>query len=105
MPVSGRIELRLAVISFSCYHGFAPTYLSGELLAVSTLQGRQRLRSSASKLLLRPLARHPTIGGRSFPVAAADLWNRLPFEITNADSVNSFKSRMETYLLKRLLDS
>ena len=58
---------------------------------------------STGKLLLD----HPkgkmltTLGARSFSAAAPKLWNELPVELRQATSLNSFKSRLKTYLFKK----
>ena len=38
---------------------------------------------------------------RSFLAAALKLWNGLPVELRQATSLNSFKSRLKTYLFKK----
>ena len=42
-----------------------------------------------------------TLGARSFSAAAPKLWNKLPLELRQATSLNSFKSRLKTYLFKK----
>ena len=39
-----------------------------------------------------------TLGARSFSAAAPKLWNGLPMELRQATSLDSFKSRLKTYL-------
>jgi len=34
----------------------------------------------------------------SFPVAAAEAWNSLPAEVTSAQSLQTFKSKLKTHL-------
>ena len=43
----------------------------------------------------------PTLGARSFSAAAPKLWNGLPEELCQATSLDSFKSRLKTYLFKK----
>ena len=40
-------------------------------------------------------------GARSFSVAAPSLWNALPSEIRNAQSVSVFKRRLKTLLFRK----
>ena len=42
-----------------------------------------------------------TLGARSFSAAAPKLWNGLSMELRQATSLNSFKSRLKTYLSKK----
>jgi len=43
----------------------------------------------------------PTLGARSFSAAAPKLWNGQPEELCQATSLDSFKSRLKTYLFKK----
>ena len=54
LPVRKRIDRRLSILSFLSRKELAPAYLSSELMRVSTLTGRKRLRSTASDSLILP---------------------------------------------------
>ena len=41
---------------------------------------------------------------RSLSFAGSKLWNEIPFEIRNADSLNSFKTNFIAYLLTQCLN-
>ncbi|CAH3033440.1 unnamed protein product [Porites lobata] len=62
---------------------------------------------SRDSLITLLLLDHPkgkmltTLGARSFSAAAPKLWNELPVELRQATSLNSFKSRLKTYLFKK----
>ena len=45
-----------------------------------------------------------TYGQRAFSVAAPRLWDKLPFEIRACSDVNLFKSKLKTFLLKKVYD-
>ena len=45
-----------------------------------------------------------TYGQRAFSVAAPRLWNKLPFEIRACYDVNIFKSKLKTFLFKKVYD-
>ena len=79
------------------YHIMAPTYLV-ELL--SRYIPARNLRSSNMNLLEVPTIRTKTYGQRAFSYAAPYLWNQLPECIKNAESVDSFKRLLKTYLFK-----
>ena len=59
----------------------------------------------------KPLLDHPkgkmlsTLGARSFSEAAPKLWNGLPAELRQATSLDSFKSKLKTYLFKKYFDN
>ena len=104
LSVVERINLRLAVLAHSCCRGTAPSYLSCELVKTSMTQGRHNLRSSATNSLVLPLVRHSTLGGRSFPVTAARLWNSLPRDLSRVLSPAVFKKLLKSFLMKRQRD-
>jgi len=62
LRLSERVDFKVVVMAYRVLHGLAPPYLS-QLARVADLPSRRRLRSS--------------VGRRSFPVAAAILWNSL----------------------------
>jgi hypothetical protein len=74
-----RIIFKIAVLSFQCLHGTAPDYLAADLRLVADIPSRSSLRSAFSSKLMVPRTRLSTVGDRAFPVAAARIWNSLPF--------------------------
>ena len=66
---------------------YTPAYLN-QLVPVSDLPGRRRLRSSSTLELFVPPYRLTIIGRRSFPVAAAVVWNTLPIHVQSSPSVS-----------------
>ncbi|KAF7664695.1 hypothetical protein LDENG_00169080 [Lucifuga dentata] len=56
------------------------------------------LRSQNTSLLLVPIANKKSVGSRAFCHRAPVLWNRLPVEIRQSSSLDSFKSKLKTYL-------
>jgi len=57
---------------------------NGQLARVADLPSRRRHRSSSSHQLHVPSFRLSTVGRRSFPVAAAILWNTLPADVQSS---------------------
>ena len=63
------------------------------------------LRSSKDHLRLEePNFNMKTYGQRAFSVAAPRLWNKLPFEVRACSDVNLFKSKLKTFLFKKVYD-
>jgi len=56
-----RVDFKVAVTAFHVLHGLAPPYLS-QLVHVTDLPGRRRLRSSSTQLLHIPPFRQSTVG-------------------------------------------
>jgi len=65
---------------------------------MADVEARQRLRCSSSSSLLVSRTRLLTVGDRTFPVAAARVWNSLLDPVTSAPSVAVFRSWLKTHL-------
>ena len=101
-PVSLRIDYEILLLTFKCIYGLAPTYLS-DLIRIKS-NSLYNLRSTGKLLLDHPKGKMlTTLGARSFSAAAPKLWNGLPMELRQATSLNSFKSRLKTYLVYFIL--
>jgi len=82
-------------------NGTAPRYLGSELQRVADIESRRHLRSASSPSLHVPRSLHRTIGDRTFPVAAAKIWNALPPAITSLPLLGAFKRALKTELFRR----
>ena len=98
LPVADRITLRLAILGHSCRRGAQPGYLTDLVRDVSSVPGSRSLRSASSRSLIVPRVKRPTLGGRSFPVAVARTWNRLPTTIVEENSSFVFKKKLTAFL-------
>ena len=96
-----RIDYKLAVLVYRCLHGLAPSYLADEFTSVSEIVSRRNLRSASTASLVGPRFQRKTLGGRAFPVAAAQAWNSLPSHVTSSSSLASFKRNLKTELFLR----
>ncbi|CAH3173642.1 unnamed protein product, partial [Porites lobata] len=93
-------SITILLLTFKCIYGLAPTYLS-DLISIKS-NSLYNLRSTGKLLLDHPKGKMlTTLGARSFSAAAPKLWNELPVELRQATSLNSFKSRLKTYLFKK----
>jgi len=99
LRVPERVNFKLALMAYRVLNGMAPSYLN-QLVPVSSLTGRRRLRSSFTLQLLVPSYRLSTVGRRSFPVAASTFWNTLPDDIQSAPSVSAFRRLLKTFLFQ-----
>ena len=96
LPIKYRIEFKIVLLTFKCLYGLAPQYLV-DLIAVAA-QSIYTLRSRNATLLVSANARClPTLGDRAFQ---PKLWNSLPAEIRNIQSLTSFKRALKTYFFK-----
>ncbi len=93
--VTFRIQFKILLLAFKSLNGLAPSYLLELLCAHVPVR---TLRSTDQFLVDHPTSRLRTRGDRAFAVAAAYLWNALPFVIRSAQSLESFKSLLKTHL-------
>ena len=96
-----RVQFKLALLTFRALHGLAPVYLSSELRRIADIPTRRRLRSAASGRLDVRSTRLKTVGDRAFSVAGARLWNQLPDDIVNCQSLSAFRRMLKTHLFKQ----
>ena len=95
-----RILYKMAVLTYKALHGGSPRYLSS-LVHVADVSGRPALRSAGSNRLRIPPFKLSAIGGRAFPVAAAQFWNSLPDNVTSANSLSAFRQQFKHTLFQQ----
>ena len=97
LPVAYRIKYKVNMLTFKSLRGLAPTYLQ-ELFVPYT--PTRLLRSQGQGLLTIPRFKRQTVGGRAFATQGASLWNELPPDLRNEQSLNVFKSKLKTFYFK-----
>ena len=96
------------MIVFEILHDQAPLYLSSLLRRHVPpdpvgVAGRTRLQARyTTKIRLEPGSyKQKTYGARSFSYFAPYLWNSLPNELRSSPTLETFKSRLKTYLFRK----
>ena len=82
---------------FKCLHNEAPSYL------YDLLQPRKvdsRLRSDGAIKLYQPIARK-SVGERAFGVTPPKLWNNLPTDLRNLNTLSIFKRKLKTHFFRK----
>jgi hypothetical protein len=97
LPVSHRINYKIALLTFKALHDLAPVYLK-ELL--TPYAPTRSLRSARKNLLEVPAYHLKAYGGRSFECMAPVIWNQLPDELRTASELSAFKRDLKTFLFK-----
>jgi hypothetical protein len=97
LPIKLRINYKILLITYKALNGIAPDYISNLL---TPYKPARSLRSSGQNLLFTPNSNTATYGDRAFSISAPKLWNTLPQNIRNADNINSFKSKLKTFLFQ-----
>ena len=85
--MSFRIVFLILLLVFKALNAQAPAYICDLL---TPYEPDPRLRSSSRALLMVPKSRLITKGGRAFAVRAPRLWNSLPADLRQANSVSPF---------------
>ena len=87
------IRFKLATMTFKALHTGRPPYLTGQL---QYCQPTRSLHSSGSQQLVKP--RHNlSFGSRAFRISAPHIWNSLPTNIREAQSVLTFRRHLKTH--------
>ena len=99
LPVTERINYKIAMICFKCVNGLAPNYIADFL---EFYEPRRNLRSSSDKTILKQTVEYnyKFYGGRSFRVIGPLIWNSLPRKIREANSLDSFKKMLKHHYFK-----
>ena len=76
----------------------APNYLSEMCQLVSSSEGLSRNRSAVRGDLISPAWNTVIYGQRHYEYAAAVVWNNIPINIRQKQSLMSFRKELKTYL-------
>ena len=102
LPIEARLQFKILITVFKGLNNIdAPIYIK-ELLV--PLNSTRTLRSSTKNLLKVPKSRTKTYGDRAFSVIGPVLWNKLPDELRHELSLNSFKSKLKTFLFRHFYE-
>ena len=98
LPVKQRAIYKILLLTYKSIHGLSPAFVS-DLVTVRVPP--KPVRSSSQCRLEVPFSCTKTYGDRTFAVAAANEWNKLPHAIRQAPSVNAFTSKLKTHLFRQ----
>ena len=101
LPTYKRIVFKLLLLVYRSVNQLAPTYLCELLKPYEEVQMRNDLRSTTQHLLHIPWSGSVSFGDRSFRVAGPTEWNALPLDIKQANSIETFKSKLKAHLFKQ----
>ncbi len=87
----------LSIYFFKCQNNMAPPYLQ-EFIQQYT--SRRSLRSATHHLLEVPPSTN-NYGATASGSAGPKLWNELPLELRNSNSLTSFKSKLKIHLFRQ----
>ena len=99
LPIQSRIQFKVLLLTYQCFHQFAPSYLIELLIQYKP---ERTLRSSKKSLFYVPQTMTKSYGERSFSYAATVLWNNLPEYLRNIETYEKFRSNLKTHLFSIL---
>ncbi len=98
LPIKASLDFKVLVLSWKAYNGIVPKYLSDLLNKKYTTHNTH---SADTNLLKIPTTKLVTCGDRTFKKAAPTLWNDLPTNHHNIESLASFKIKLKTHLFTK----
>ena len=98
LPVEARINFKILLITYKILNGQSTSYLEPIIQEYHSLR---TLRSSTRSLLCVPSIKSNSYGGRAFSATAPKLWNSIPEYIKRAETVETFKIRLKTFLFQK----
>jgi hypothetical protein len=104
LPVPYRIEYKLSLLVYRSLHGSSPDYLRSYCVQTASSNAGLALRSNVKgdlHVYMYVRRTKTRFGERAFSTAGPSCWNSLPPTIRSADSVESFKSRLNSYLFSK----
>ena len=100
LPVKARIIYKIAVVVFNLLSSEdSPNYLK-ELIV--RYQPQRTLRSQNKSLLTVP-STNLSFGKKAFTFSGPEIWNSLPQNIKNSETITKFKSQLKTHLFNTYL--
>ena len=94
LKIPEQIQYKVAVLTFECVKGDAPTYLKD---LVNTTHNCA-LHSTTNNYLPVSMPKLSQVHKSSFSIMAGRIWNDLPSNLRSTTSINAFKSGLKTVL-------
>jgi len=98
LPIRQRIVFKILVMTYKSLHELAPEYITD--LVQQRYEPSWPLRSSEQCQLVVRNPNMITYGGRAFSYCAPILWNEIPLDIRQSQTVDEFKRRLKTFLFE-----
>ena len=97
LPMQYRVQFKICLMVFKSLNSKSPTYIQ-ELIKLRKPIANRLLRTDNDKLLLEYTSpAKQDYRNRSFSYAAPHLWNKLPLEIRDSQSILTFKKHLKTF--------
>ena len=100
LPVTFRIDFNVLLLVYKALNGMGPGYITNSL---TNYTPTRTLRSSDTGLLVTRNS-HKKIGAAAFVNYAPKLWNTLPKNIRESNTLDIFKRHLKTYIFTKAFD-
>jgi len=101
LPISKRIEYKIAVLTYKSVSNQAPAYLTAMCHRAADSSGLSRNRSATNGSLVPAHWNTVHYGKPSFYYSAPAVWNKLPLRIRRKQSLDTFTKALKTVLFRR----
>ena len=102
LPKKERINFKILLMVYKALNNRAPIYIR-DMLSLRPMY-TIHVRSNDQNYLIVPKSKSVTYGDRNFRHVGPRMWNTLPLEVREADSVDIFKSKLKCILFKGAYD-
>ena len=97
LPVQYRVKYKILTHTFKALHDQSPVYIRNML---EIYKPTRNLRSAQQSVtLVKPKSKKVKYGERSFISAAPSLWNSLPANVRDCDTLQCFKRELKLIIL------
>ena len=104
LPVRQRINFKLLSYIYQSLNGTSPQYLSSQISLYNADSSQHFTRSKMDHTRLKiPRTNRSTLGDRAFSVIGPRLWNMLPINIRESETLSVFKKQLKTFLFDHKL--
>ena len=99
LRIPERIDFKRCLLVFKALHELAPVYIQNYCVEVSPR--RCLWSSSQCHLVIPPPSNTVLFGERSFAVGGPSLWNHLPDNVNEDESIELLKQNLKTHLFRQ----
>ena len=100
LPIRHRIEYKICLLVYKSLNGDAPSYMTEMVEKRQPKAKRLRVDNDTTRLEEVHSTCNYKTTERAFSVAAPKIWNRLPEQIRNSETLYSFKKSLKTCLFR-----
>ncbi|XP_068759144.1 uncharacterized protein [Montipora capricornis] len=101
LSIRQRVNFKIILFAFKAIHGIAQPNIP-ELISIKAHSAYSLTSDNGIPLSPSIIKTRKTLGNRAFQVAAPQLWNALPLELSQNTNISSFKRCLKTHQFKSI---